>query len=75
MVNDPIRSKLAPSKGRSPTPAEVKEARHKPGLTQPQAAALIYFTLSGWQRFEQGERNMHPALWELFLEKTKKEQS
>lgn len=51
----------------TPTPVEVKAARLAAGLTQTQAAALVYKTLSGWQRWEQGERDMDPALWELFL--------
>ena len=39
-------------------------------MTQAQAAALVHSTLRAWQRYEYGERRMHPALWELFLLKT-----
>ena len=54
-----------------PTANQVKAARSAAGLTQSAAAALVHCTLSGWQRWEQGERNMHPGLWELFQIKTK----
>jgi DNA (cytosine-5)-methyltransferase 1 len=40
------------------------------GLTQQEAADLLHLTLRAWQRYEYGERRMHPALWELFLLKT-----
>lgn len=68
MSNHPNRSKESPA--RNPKPREVVEAREAAGLTQSQAAAIVYVTLSGWQRWEQGERAMHPAFWELFRLKT-----
>ncbi|WP_292931423.1 helix-turn-helix domain-containing protein [Noviherbaspirillum sp.] len=40
--------------------------REAAGLTQGQAAALIYRTARNWQQWEGGERRMDPALWELF---------
>lgn len=54
----------------SPTPEEVKAARKKAGLTQTEAANLIYYTLSGWQKAEDGSRKMSKSAWELFLLKT-----
>lgn len=51
----------------SPTPAAIRAARAAAGLTQTQAAALIYCTLRGWQDWEAGKRAMHPAFFELFL--------
>lgn len=54
----------------SPAPDAVKAARAAVGLTQTQAAALIYCTLRGWQDWEGGQRAMHPAFFELFLLKT-----
>ena len=51
----------------SPTPASIRAARAAAGLTQTQAAALIYCTLRGWQDWEAGKRAMHPAFFELFL--------
>jgi putative transcriptional regulator len=56
----------------SPTPEEIKAARKAAGLTQTEAAALVYVTRSAWQRWEQKERDMQPAIWELFNLKTKK---
>ena len=53
----------------SPSPEIVKAKRLAAKLTQTEAAALVYSTLSAWQRWEQGERKMHPGLWELFLYK------
>lgn len=56
----------------SPAPAQIRAAREAAGLTQTQAAALIYCTLRGWQNWEGGARPMHPAFFELFWLKTKK---
>ena len=50
----------------SPTPAEIKEARQKAGLSQTEAGALIHCALRSWQDWEAGKRQMHPAMWELF---------
>ena len=55
---------------KQPTPADVKSARAAVGLTQTQAAALIYKKLLAWQRYESGNRSMDAALYELFLIKT-----
>jgi DNA (cytosine-5)-methyltransferase 1 len=49
----------------SPAPAELQALRARHGLTQSAAAALVHSTLSGYQRWEQGERRMHAGLWEL----------
>jgi len=63
-----------PKRKARPTAAEVRAARKKAGLTQTQAAQVIYSTLSAWQKWESDEgaeaRRMHPALFELFLLKT-----
>jgi DNA (cytosine-5)-methyltransferase 1 len=53
-----------------PTAAAVRAARSAAGLTQSEAARLIYSTLRTFQCWEGGERVMHPALFELFLLKT-----
>lgn len=55
-----------------PTPEEIRVARAAAKLTQTQAAALIYCTLRGWQDWEAGKRQMHPAFFELFLLKASK---
>ncbi len=65
MSNHPNRSR-APSRGRSPSPAEIKAAREACGLTQTQAATLVHVTLRAWQRWEAGDWPMHPAFWDLF---------
>lgn len=59
------------SKELRPAPAVIKAARIAAGLTQTKAAALLYKTCRIWQMWEAGERPMCPALWELFLIKTK----
>ena len=68
MSNHPNRSAGHPA--RNPTHAEVRAAREAAGLTQAQAAALVYATPRNWQQWEQQEganvRRMHPGLWELF---------
>lgn len=54
----------------TPTPQEIKTARQAAGLTQTQAARVIYSTLRTWQDWEAGIAAMHPGLWELFTLKT-----
>lgn len=68
MPNHPNRRANHPA--RNPSPAEVRAAREAAGLTQAQAAALVYASPRNWQQWEQPEgksmRRMHPGLWELF---------
>jgi putative transcriptional regulator len=54
----------------SPDPMNITQARKQAGLTQTQAAELIYKGLRTWQQWERGDRDMDPALFELFLLKT-----
>lgn len=56
----------------SPTPTEIRAAREAAGLTQTQAAALLHSAMRAWQRWEAGDRAMHPAFWELFEIKSKR---
>ena len=67
MTSHPNRSRRIAAPGRNPKPAEIRAAREAAGLSQTAAAALVYCTLSGWQRWEQGERRMHPAIYNWFL--------
>lgn len=61
-----VRRKYPPS----PTPAQIRQLRDSvKGLTQVDAAALVYTTERTWQCWELGTRQMHPALWELFTGK------
>lgn len=69
MATHPNRSKNKSSKA-NPTPDEIWKAREKAGLTQTEAAAVIYCTLRGWQDWESGARRMHPAFFELFRIRT-----
>ncbi len=60
------KPKKKPAPGASPKPAEIREKREASGLTQTEAAAVIYSTLRTWQDWERGVASMHPALWELW---------
>lgn len=67
------RSKTARTEVSNPTPAEIRAAREKAGLTKPQAAELIHGSLRAWEDWEtEGDNNrrMHPGLFELFQIKT-----
>ena len=68
--NHPNRSRRGYDPAANPTPAEISAAREFLGLTQQEAADLLHITTRAWQRYEAGERRMHPALWELFCIKT-----
>lgn len=68
MPNHPNRGRSNPAS--NPTPEQIRAARA--GLTQTESGRLVYTTLSCWQRWEAGERKMHPAIWELFLIKVNK---
>lgn len=53
-----------------PPPAKaIAAARLRYGLNQEEAAALIYYTLNGWQRLEYGDRALQPALWEYWQQR------
>jgi hypothetical protein len=54
----------------SPAADTLRAARLAGGLTQTEAAALVYATLRTWQQWEGAVRAMHPAWYELFLIKT-----
>lgn len=56
----------------APTPEAIKAVRAAAGLTQTQAAALIYCTMRAWQDWEGGQRAMHPAFFDLFKIKAAK---
>ena len=57
----------------TPTPAQIRAARELVGLTQTEAATLIYSKLRTWQDWESGKAAMHAGLWELFCIKTEGE--
>lgn len=53
-----------------PDPETIKAERKLLGLTQTQAGAIVYTSLRTWQHWEAGQP-VHPAIWELFLHKTR----
>ena len=56
---------------RPPTPAEIVSIRNAAGLTQEEAANLIYKTRQSWINWETGILKMNLANFELFCFKTK----
>lgn len=66
MSPHPNRSRRADAPGANPAPETIRTAREAAGLTQTEAARLIYCTLRAWQDWEGGQRRMHPGLWELW---------
>lgn len=69
MTNHQNRSRVK-SPASNPDKEQIRAARISAGLTQTQAAEIIYSGLRQWQKWESGEHRMHPALFELFLIKT-----
>ncbi len=64
-----------PNRGRSPvapnpSPATIRSAREASGLTQTAAGRLIHCSCRTWQQWENGDRRMHPAFWELWQAKS-----
>jgi len=54
-----------------PLPMAIRSARKKAGLTQAQAAAVVYSpSYRTWQDWESGKTPMPIGLWELFMLKT-----
>lgn len=66
MVGHPNRSKKTPSPARNPTPDEIRAARLAHGLTQAQAAEVLFSSLRAWEDWENGRRRMHPVFWIFF---------
>lgn len=56
--------------GESPSPKQVHAVRYALGLTQEQAAQVVYMDARTWRKWELGERAMLAAVFELFLIKT-----
>ncbi len=70
MPSHPNRGNKTPAS--NPTPEEIKALRESLGMTQNAAAATIHASARAWQDYEAGARRMHPGLWELFRNKTRK---
>lgn len=69
-TNHPNRGPQGPAT--TPDPAEIRAEREAASLTQTAAGALVHTTCRTWQQWEAGDRRMHPAFWELFRIKTKR---
>ncbi len=54
------------SRPNPPKPGEIRRLRESFGLSQTQAAELVYSTLRSWQNWEGGQAGMHPAIWAWF---------
>ena len=65
MSNHPNRSRGG-SPSRTPDPSEIKAAREAAGLSATEAATLLHTSYRAWKQWEDGDRRMHPAFWELF---------
>lgn len=53
----------------NPTPKKIRDARLSAGLSQSDAARMVYVTLRAWQRWEASGKEGRPipgAAWELF---------
>jgi putative transcriptional regulator len=57
---------FTPSKVASPKGTEVRELRETFGISQTEAAEMVYSTLRSWQNWEADEVSMHPAIWAWF---------
>lgn len=54
--------------GEIPTAQQVRLSRQAIGLTQEQAASLVFYRhRTAWAAIEQGRTQMDPARWALFL--------
>ena len=54
------------SRPKAPSARQVRAAREAAGLSRTSAAALVYRSVRVWEKYETGERNMDPAIWELW---------
>jgi transcriptional regulator with XRE-family HTH domain len=61
-----------PAQPPPPAPLAIRRARLMLGLTQGQAAALIYKTARTWISYETGRHAMDPVLFEVWLIKSAK---
>jgi putative transcriptional regulator len=67
VINEGAGMALADGEIRS---EDVRAARAVSGLTQVEAAPVVYTSVDNWRNWEQGRNNMAPAILELFMLKT-----
>ena len=53
----------------SPSADQIKAVRQNAKLSRKEAAAMLHASVRTWEKWEVGERRMHPAFWELFKTK------
>lgn len=61
----------SPARPASPSPAEIRRTRRQAGLTQAAAGELVHVTENKWSKWESGVHRMQPAVWELFVMKSR----
>jgi DNA-binding transcriptional regulator YiaG len=61
------KNKRALSKEANPLPSQIKDLREGHNLSRREFARIVYSTERAVISWEQGERNMHPGLFELAL--------
>jgi DNA-binding transcriptional regulator YiaG len=49
----------------SPAPADITTLREACGITKAQAARMLRTSWRALQQWETGDREMHPAMWDL----------
>ena len=64
MANHPNRGEITAAS--NPSPAAIQAARLAAKLSRSEAAGLVVSSVRSWEKWESGERRMHPAIWELF---------
>lgn len=52
---------------KAPSPATIRRARERAGLTQAAAAAIIGRSRRVWIAYEAGTRGIDPLLWQVWL--------
>ncbi|MFH7812185.1 MULTISPECIES: hypothetical protein [Acetobacter] len=55
---------------KNPEPHAIRSARATSGLTQTEAAQMVFVSLVTWARWEAGTCPMPPGLFDLFMIKT-----
>ena len=54
-----------------PPPGAIREGRVFAGLTQAEAARMVFVTVRTWQKWEAGGSKMRPGFWAQFCTKAK----
>lgn len=63
-------ARLKRSLGRKIASAHIRALRERLGLTQREAADLVYVQVQAWSQWERGVAQMPVAAWELLLLKS-----